>query len=413
MDCVITLVHGTELMAPLVSPRPTFYRSESLLQSVLRSKLPQQIHFETFRWGGGNTILARQTAALRLRRQLRRTIDASPEAQHFIIGHSHGGTISLYALRDDYVRQRVRGTICLSTPFPVGRPRDLGSYGRRHLWVLGIVVNLVVGLLLMEYAFDGAIGRWTDHLPDMLRYGAYTVVSLVLFVPIVLLGTLWEATTNWAIAALSLPAVDEDSLLIIRSTGDEASEALGSARFLSSLFTRLWLVTTAVGPFLARTTESLSARIRPIRKRVLLAIAGGIGLFVVGEVLTEAIGVPADGPWTYPLIALIMGGCLVITAPYALQALSNTSIALSAVLALPLIVLTGILCAVFGPELAAANLLLDVSAEATPPGTWRVAELERLYLASSEHPALPALRHATYEDPVACAEIARWIGGRG
>ena len=412
MTYVITLVHGTKLFAPIQRAEPSFYDPKSVLQSRLTAQLPVGTRFELFRWSGGNSILARRSAARRLRSQLLQTIEAEPDAQHFIVGHSHGGTISFYALRDDDLRRRVSGVICLSTPFPVARRRDLGEYGDSHLWALAFLANYALLLLVLNTCFGGTIGDWAGRLPDLLERGVYLVLGLITLVPFVLLWALWDETTDWAIRALSLPIMGEGTLLLIRGSGDEAIEALGAARFLSWVCTTAWLATTAVAPFLSGVADKMKRASR-VRKTAWLCVGGSIVGWVFGATIAGAINADVDGPWSYPFSVVLVAGAFILILPWYVQPVATAAGFLSALLALPLIVVTGVLCAVFGPELVAANLLLDVSAEATPPGKWEVLEIDKLQYAHADRDPLPRLRHAIYDDPTVAAHIARWIAARG
>src|SRR4029077_16813997 len=59
----------------------------------------------------------RKEAAEDLKLHLASLLERFPDAAHFVIGHSHGGSVALYAMRDDTIRKRLRGVACLSTPF--------------------------------------------------------------------------------------------------------------------------------------------------------------------------------------------------------------------------------------------------------------------------------------------------------
>ena len=117
---VITLVHGTWAKnAPWTHP-------ESPLCKALNDQLGSA-HIWTFLWSGRNSHNARVSAALDLRAHLHSLKLKFPRSRHYLIAHSHGGNVCLYALREKALRDGISGVVCLSTPFLVAPPRD----GRR------------------------------------------------------------------------------------------------------------------------------------------------------------------------------------------------------------------------------------------------------------------------------------------
>lgn len=88
---VITLVHGTW------ARRARWTRPDSRLCSALREGLPHVL-FERFIWSGSNSITSRESAARALAEQLRALVSRFPTANHYVIAHSHGGNIAMYAL---------------------------------------------------------------------------------------------------------------------------------------------------------------------------------------------------------------------------------------------------------------------------------------------------------------------------
>lgn len=75
------------------------------------------------------------------------------------------------------------------------------------------------------------------------------------------------------------------------------------------------------------------------------------------------------------------------------------------VFAAPLPILLGILILPFGPELVVLTLVLNVSAEPTPPGIWSIHQLET--------DTVQGLMHSrVYEDPIALEQLVAWIQKR-
>jgi pimeloyl-ACP methyl ester carboxylesterase len=85
---IVTLIHGTW------SPSARWTEPDSPLRRKLSGVLGDQVAFRCHRWSGGNSIRARRRATERLRADLESTTEQFPSAKHFIIGHSHGGSIA-------------------------------------------------------------------------------------------------------------------------------------------------------------------------------------------------------------------------------------------------------------------------------------------------------------------------------
>ena len=99
-------------------------------------------------WSGANTNRARLRAAASLHESLIAKKREFPLARHFVIGHSHGGNVALYALNLTTSADLVSGVICLATPFLWFR--EIGEYDLRH-WpsvFCMIAVLLLCGCIL-------------------------------------------------------------------------------------------------------------------------------------------------------------------------------------------------------------------------------------------------------------------------
>jgi hypothetical protein len=92
-------------------------RPHSPFRDTLERDLGRPVVFREFRWSGHNSHLDRLVAAEHLREHLRTVSADYPAARQVVIGHSHGGNVVLYALRDPDIRQRVAAVVTLATPF--------------------------------------------------------------------------------------------------------------------------------------------------------------------------------------------------------------------------------------------------------------------------------------------------------
>jgi hypothetical protein len=223
MKYVITLVHGNR---PKANGR---LASGSLLRRELENQLcsagpaeaghhDPNVTFREFAWPGTNTHAARSEAGDRLARFIRDGHEQHAEARHFIVAHSHGGNVALYAMRDPGARKIVNGIVTLGTPFIHARRRDPRRYADVIAWLI-----LLVAALVPLMVFD-ALG---------LRSAA--VVTL-LGAPFLIL-TMKPRVTQWltetatreqddVVAALQPPAIDRARLAILCADGDEAGRWL-------------------------------------------------------------------------------------------------------------------------------------------------------------------------------------------
>src|SRR2546421_3776899 len=117
LSVIITLIHGT-----WARDAPWTQATSGLAKAL--AKVLGSVHFERFAWSGSNSHSARCRAATDLRQHIRDCKGSYPLQDHFLIAHSHGGNVVLYALRDKTAAASVRGVICLSTPFIQCRHRN-------------------------------------------------------------------------------------------------------------------------------------------------------------------------------------------------------------------------------------------------------------------------------------------------
>jgi hypothetical protein len=96
-----------------------------------------------------------------LRIKLLQVRQTNPGASIFVISHSHGGNVSLYAMRDEAVAQSVTGIICMATPFFVVRPDD---------------------------GFQGSVEDWLGFLRGIFMFGGAMMVPLAVVVSVVWLA---------------------------------------------------------------------------------------------------------------------------------------------------------------------------------------------------------------------------------
>ena len=152
---VVTLVHGT------FARRADWTLPSSRLCRSISAAAHGPVRFEQFLWSGWNAVTSRRRGVERLTSHLTALLARWPNAQHFVIGHSHGGNIAFQAMRDGAVESRIAGVVCLSTPFLCAAPRNLGPVGPIAIWWFPVVVALfclVPAVQLLPAEFESAAG---------------------------------------------------------------------------------------------------------------------------------------------------------------------------------------------------------------------------------------------------------------
>jgi pimeloyl-ACP methyl ester carboxylesterase len=114
---VLVLVHGT------FASRAPWTQAGSRFRAVLEQKLGS-VHFEPFEWTGANADKARRLAGGRLHEKLVELRARFPSALIYVVGHSHGGNVALYATQHD-PQAVVAGVVAIATPFLHARVRKV------------------------------------------------------------------------------------------------------------------------------------------------------------------------------------------------------------------------------------------------------------------------------------------------
>jgi hypothetical protein len=374
MEYVVTLVHGTRLR---FTAHATWILPESPFSQLLQERLGSAVQVYPFRWRGGNTVRDRVDGARDLSAHLIEVARDHPHARRFVIGHSHGGNVVVRALGLPGVADAVHGAVCLSTPFFAVSKRNLGP---------SIAGNLVVAAMVSVFSLRVLI-TFLNRTPG--KAGGTTIVLTLVSAAILMLMTLSMNRDAKAWIAKSVARLREDvdlptdlptRVLVVRSTGDEASALLASVQFVGWLATRI-----------TRLASDLAGRLRSSFEGAEWYLGSGllIGSFVVDRVLSS----PSTPPWAR---TVTLGAAAVIVLP---------TVILMALLVVSFLLL-GILLNSYGPGIALGAPFLDVSVEPVPPGFSIVYQLPP----SRDD----GLRHsATYQNGDAIYMVARWLVNTG
>ncbi len=370
---IITLVHGTW------ARHTRWVQDDSPLCQELRTKFGDRLHLTRFPWSGWNQASARLSAAKRLRVHLQKLILDHPEAEHFIIAHSHGGNVAMYALQDDTLEARISGLVRSSTPFlhVYSRKASRGGGETLRLGMLNAWPFFLIALLI-------ASGQVTNSAAPLV-IGLLAILGCLLFIR-------WEAWCKRLAEQLQFPSMKHTRLLLLRATGDEASAALGGAGCFS------WL-----SSFPIRLVNAISARPLRLIAQHATTIRTCVGVLSALRI-HQWLGPPIAPVWfTY------------LTAPLAIYVGLLFASLLPTLLAPILLFLLGLMLLPFGWEVAIAAPFVEIFAEATPPGTWNIIQLSRreCLWPRDEESETGGLRHsAVYDSQRAILEVAVFLAER-
>jgi hypothetical protein len=217
---VLTLVHGTWADTRGWVGPGSFLRRE-LEQRLVEPGTPERVpyvRFREFSWTGTNTHTARTQAGDELARFIRDGHAESPDARHFVIAHSHGGNIALYAMRDSAAREAVTGIVTLGTPFLSVRRRDPQRYADVMAWVVLCVAVLVPLIGLNALGLSRFLAGW-------LIGAAVLIVAMKPRLSRWLIETVTREQAD-ILESLELPSIDRSKLMVLSARGDEAGRWL-------------------------------------------------------------------------------------------------------------------------------------------------------------------------------------------
>lgn len=356
-----------------------------------------------------NWPAARYRAALRLSDHFAETARIHPERRHYVVAHSHGGNVCLYALRDAGRGGTAmpRGLVCLSTPFIAAQPRPITLFR--------FVATYAVLLVTFFAIIANVMGRILPVvLPEVNPANAvlYTLVLNEVWLEFLLCGVLaWYATNGLVRLARSRRgkiAVDSVGVpvRIYRSIADEASALLATSSFFSWLGALAWGLASAITIAIAGVFGAmlLAPVLFPVAAILLVERMLGSSGFksrvhpVVRSRRFWTIVVTAGTMAAFALWGYFLAGTRFGTAEmsYAMfvAALMAAVVSFSA--------LSGLGYGLTAP-------FLEVTAEATPVGSWQV----HLFAARTwgqEGPKPASLAHsAAYADQGVIGGIAAWI----
>lgn len=400
-SCIVTLVHGT-------FARDTAWTlPDSLIVERLQEAALGVVQFERFRWSGWNSFIARDRASLKLVQYIEKVRHHYPWVPHYLIGHSHGGNVSIRAslALNGYP---IAGLVCLATPVITTRRRRL-TLSRQIM--VGFGFFFVALLPFLDWASLASREPLTET-----PWAAILIAAIV--------AALWVPTASYLVRDItsgrSVSHLDPSRVAFIRAPFDEASGAIGTANLIGSVLEQM-----TSGPFDIMDRFERPGMIIPMVKFVIqcflialistIVVAGAVNLpnmaffslvsqivFVIGIVafiLSAALMLVA---LVAPLLRIARDNLLVmmlVILPFLFVGLAG------GLLLLPGIVVGSIVLALaFGPEMLICAMFLEVTAEPCPAGQWTLQQLPV--------PSDDGLRHCSvYASDAGLGEIVSALAG--
>lgn len=242
---VITLVHGTYARgAP-------WTKEGSLFRARLEAALGPHLIYSRFEWSGGNSHQARQEAAEDLAAHIQKCARTNPQAEHYLVCHSHGGNVALRAVSLNDTARLVRGIVTLGTPFITFRRRDPTATLKALAWAAPLSASIIAmpllvrGLGFLEDRFSKTPGGVIFLGIPFVGFAIYALFSKV---------RSWSKAQlpEWVVrkqvaSELKLKSVEvRNDLLVLFVKHDEAGTWLSSLGLIGGLYHQLHIVNRAL-----------------------------------------------------------------------------------------------------------------------------------------------------------------------
>ena len=178
-EIVVILVHGT------FAREAEWTDERSALVKFLRENFAEKIQFDRFLWSGHNSYEDRQLAGNKLGDKLDQKITAQPNKHHFVISHSHGGNVALYAARDMQHAEKLNGIACLGTPFLSVTAKDNRPLVKLRVFTYSILPTIVASIASIGVVFLAVVAAFVPvgiflipYLPPSVLNNDYVLAIL-------------------------------------------------------------------------------------------------------------------------------------------------------------------------------------------------------------------------------------------
>lgn len=204
----IILVHGT------FGRGSDWIKSGSVIRTHLKNNLLENVQFHVFKWSGLPSYVARHRASTELAHYIEALPETAGHCIYFIIAHSHGGNIAMYAMRRPQVCRKICGLIALSTPFLISRPREYSALSKAGLKAAS--VSLFFCALYFIFDTCNALAHFYFAAPKNYCIDHIWIFwpMLAVFLAIIFKGSnLISSCVKWFEQNLSIPRLDRAQLL--------------------------------------------------------------------------------------------------------------------------------------------------------------------------------------------------------
>lgn len=390
VEHLVVLVHGTWARGVI----PYFRKDNapwcedgSEVRESCKEVLGEDVVFHPFVWSGRNSPTARTSAAEQLLRTLQQLDKDFPAAKKFIVSHSHGGNIAMYAMRDCADILEIDGLACFSTPFLHVRPRNYRGNWFSVEWA-GRFAAMILSMYMAVFTVVLATALYdivtTRQFPESIQGWAMLLLWLLYYALLKNSAASMKTRADRFLDENELPNYLRFPVFLVRDTADEASNSLSASQFLSFITSKLYsLVVLILKPLRVYNlgTDTWQKLVYLNTPVIVLVFA-----IVTIKGIEESLSYWIVGISAAPLILYLSYFLLVL---------------LCYVLIVTLHLLLSILMAPFGIRYSLLSVFIDISAEATPPGSWQVSQL-----GGAKH---QFSQHATYENPAALEDFEKWL----
>jgi len=375
MRPLVIFIHGT------FAPGAAWTREDSPLYQAIQQVFPES-PVVPFGWSGKNSHLERLAAATQLGAHIRSLKRLSPDVRIFLVAHSHGGNVALYALRDPSLQMMVDGLVCLATPYIDIAPR---LAVRAHTAAMGIFSFFCLLGLTVSVVQE----QWGEFLEVIAGLSGFLLSA---FAGIRIARCLRETAMprmREILVALRPPHIMSVPLLSIRYRSDEAAWWLRTLTFLMGI------------PFFLGDIAVLI---------LLLVMLAFLGVFLLAVLpFIRYLLTPLAELLMEHVVGPLLGVSLVLAAVSWVAILASTIVGLSRFWG-------------FGRNLSGTYVLTKVSANISPSTRCSCTEVEgdakeglgRIDGKAGRKPWLvPRVVHSlAYQDPWAIGLIIDWIQER-
>ena len=334
-----------------------------------------------------------------------------PDAKLVLVCHSHGGNVALHALQDEELRGAVAGVVCLATPFLIAARRELDDEDFDYIGLAATLLLLAMAGVVFVPLFMAGVGPLVGGWVSVAVVGVLLAIAVIdrllrfagaRFVAKIASGVVDRLLRFAAkmVQQMALPRMDPARLLIIRSPGDEASSTLAAAQLLCFGTARVYFW----GKTRILHLEERLGRVPRWKSRAVVLL----GSISVIEAITQLLLILLEWTLFMTISAGLMSGMILHWAFHAEKAAGFPRLVLAVGMWVPVLLLSIALIVPFGPHLALANVFLDITAEATPMGTWEVHQVPPRGL-DDPRGDTPPLAHSVYTNREAIALACDWI----